>query len=43
MMVVAIPNGDTKEADFSAVDHIYPSLHNVADELDALLAELTSR
>jgi hypothetical protein len=43
MMVVAIPNGDTKKADFSAVDHIFASLHDVAEGLDTLLAELTLR
>lgn len=40
MMVIAIPNADTKTADFSAVDYVFPSLHEVAEELDDLLAEL---
>lgn len=43
MMVVAIPNGDTEKADFPVVDHIFSSLHHVADGLDTLLATLTSR
>ena len=40
MMVIAVPNVDTITADFSAVDHVFPSLHEVAEELDELLAEL---
>ena len=43
MMVGAIPNRDTKTADFSAVDHIFPSLHDVVERLDTLLVELASR
>lgn len=40
MTVVAVPNGDTKTADFSDVDYVFSSLHDVSEELDALLAEL---
>jgi HAD superfamily hydrolase (TIGR01509 family) len=40
MTVVAVPNVDTKTADFSDVDYVFPSLHDVSEELDALLAEL---
>lgn len=43
MMVVAIPNGDTEKADFSAVDHIFSSLLDVAEGLDMLLEGLTLR
>jgi HAD superfamily hydrolase (TIGR01509 family) len=43
MMVVAVPNGDTKTANFSAVDHIFSSLNDVAENLDALLVELDRR
>lgn len=43
MMVGAVPNGDTKTADFSAVDHIFSSLHDVVERLDTLLLELASR
>ena len=40
MTVVAVPNVDTKNADFSDVDFVLPSLNVVAKELDDLLAEL---
>ena len=43
MMVVAIPNGDTKAADFSMADYVYPSLHEVAEKFDFLLAKLAGR
>lgn len=43
MLVAAVPNGGTRTADFSAVDHLFPSLHAVAEELDALLTELAVR
>jgi len=43
MMVVAVPNGDTETADFSAVDHIFSSLNDVSESLDTLLAELARR
>ncbi len=39
MKVVAIPNGDTKTADFSHVDHIFNSLHDVVNNLDKLLSD----
>ncbi len=37
MTAVAIPNGDTKTADFSFAHHIYESLHEVLWHLDDLL------
>ncbi len=40
MIVAAVPNVDTKAADFSDVDYVFSSLHDVSKELDALLAEL---
>ena len=40
MMVVAVPNRDTKTTDFSAVDYVFPSLYDVSENLDSLLAEL---
>jgi pseudouridine-5'-monophosphatase len=40
MTVVAVPNEDTKTADFSDVDYIFSSLRDVSEELDTLLAEL---
>ncbi len=43
MMVVAIPNDDTKVVDISIADYIYPSLHEVAEKFDFLLAELARR
>lgn len=43
MMVAAVPNEDTKGADFSAVDYIFPSLHDLARRLDDLVAELRKR
>lgn len=43
MMVVAVPNADTKAADFSAVDYILPSLHDLAGRIDGLMAELQER
>lgn len=42
MMVVAVPSEDTKAADFSAVDHVFLSLHDVAKMFDALVAELAT-
>ena len=41
MMVVAVPNQDTKTADFSAVDYVFPSLYVVSERLDTLIKELT--
>jgi HAD superfamily hydrolase (TIGR01509 family) len=43
MMVAAVPNGATKAADFSAVNHVFPSLHHVSEMFEALLAELADR
>jgi len=37
MMTVAVPNGDTRDGDFSFVQAIYPSLHEVARDLEQLL------
>lgn len=37
MRVVAVPNGATETADFSFVPAVYPSLHDVAAQLDLLL------
>jgi hypothetical protein len=36
--VVAVPNGYTAAADFSCVHAVYRSLHEVGEDLDALLA-----
>ncbi len=41
MVVVAVPNKDTKTADFSAADFLFPSLTVVAERLDFLLKDLT--
>jgi HAD superfamily hydrolase (TIGR01509 family) len=43
MMVAAVPNADTKAADFSAVDYVFPSLHDLARRIDDLVAELNKR
>jgi HAD superfamily hydrolase (TIGR01509 family) len=43
MMVAAVPNGETKTADFSAVNYVFPSLNDVAEYLDVLLVELARR
>ncbi len=39
MKTIAIPSADTRMADFSFVYAIYPSLHDVAAHLDALLRD----
>jgi len=36
---VAVPNGDTQEADFSFVYAVYPSLYEVAQDLENLLID----
>jgi HAD superfamily hydrolase (TIGR01509 family) len=43
MMVAAVPNADTRAADFSAVDYVFPSLHDLAGRIDAMVAELKKR
>ena len=43
MMTLAIPNSDTKKADFPEVHQIFASLSDVAQELDRLLIELKNR
>ena len=43
MMTLALPNGDTKKADFPEVYHIFKSLNDVAQDLDRLLSELNRR
>lgn len=43
LMVVAVPNGDTRSTDFSAVDYVFPSLHAVSDAFAQLLTELANR
>ena len=40
LLVAAVPNGDTLTTDFSAADHIFPSLLEAAGAFDRLLAEL---
>ncbi len=38
MRVIAIPNGQTKTADFTAAHHMFDSLHDVVGNLDKLLS-----
>lgn len=38
MTLVAVPDGATSSADFSFADYLFGSLHDVADQLDRLLA-----
>lgn len=38
MTLVSVPNGATSEGDFSFADYLFGSLHDVADQLDRLLA-----
>ncbi|MCP4359674.1 MAG: HAD family phosphatase [Chloroflexi bacterium] len=40
MTVIAIPNGETKNSDFSHVHYSYNSLHDVATNLDMLVDKL---
>jgi HAD superfamily hydrolase (TIGR01509 family) len=42
MHVVAVPNGDTKTADFSLAHAVFPSLQGVADRLDELLPPMAT-
>jgi HAD superfamily hydrolase (TIGR01509 family) len=39
MVTIAVPNGQTKTAEFACAHHIYPSLLQVAENLDILLQE----
>lgn len=39
MVTVVVPNGQTKTAEFACAHQIYPSLFQVAENLDALLRE----
>lgn len=41
MMVAAVPNKDTKAADFSAVDFVFSSLYELSDALEDLLEALS--
>lgn len=43
MMTLAVPNGDTKTADFPEVHQVFNSLKDVAEDLDRLLSALNNR
>lgn len=43
MMVAAVPHAATASADFTAADVVYASLHEVVENLDALVARLARR